>query len=65
MTFNWFQDKRIVEAFQKSNKKYLLDIDECVRQVEFGTFTFTLRIHNGQVTDMIRPKVLQRKKYNL
>ena len=63
--FNWFKDKRIIEAFQNSDKAYLLDIDKLRREVSYGLVTFTLRIHAGRVTDLIINKIGSRIRYDL
>lgn len=44
-------------------KPYLVELDEIVRKHKFGELTFTLRIHNGFVTDIVNPVVMKRYKY--
>ena len=51
--FNWLYDQKMIDAFQKSKKGYLLMIDQMVNDLQFGVITFDLRIHNGYVTDLV------------
>jgi len=63
--FNWLKDKRIIEAFKKSDKRYLLDIEKYKDQVPYGQLQFTLRIHGGKVTDLIVTHIGRRLRYDL
>jgi len=65
MDFNWFQDKGAIEAFKKSDKGYLLDIEKYKNMVPFGQVQFTLRTHAGRVTDLIVTHIGRRIRYNL
>jgi hypothetical protein len=51
--FNYIFDKQVVEAMKNSDKKYLIEIDQRVQALPFGRLDFSLRIHEGKVTDII------------
>ena len=61
--FNFFRDKKIIETFQKF-KPYLLDIENLVQKVKYGKIIFSVRVHNGTVTDFV-VQSFTRKRYDI
>lgn len=45
------------------NAKVLVDIASMIDDTPYGTINFTLRMHNGYVTDVMEQNY-QRKRYN-
>ena len=44
-------------------KPYLVELDSIVRKAKFGELSFTLRVHNGYVTDIVNTVLYKRYKY--
>ena len=62
--FNFFKDKKVVEEFQRSQWRYLIDIEKQVNQTKYGQISVVLRVHQGKVTDLIVQES-RRMRYDL
>lgn len=50
-------------AILRKQRPYLFDIDDMIKQVQNGNVELTVRIFNGEVTDLVTHKHT-RKRYN-
>ena len=51
--FNWTFEHKIVKAMKNSDKAYLITIEQMVKDLRYGRLDFSLRVHDGRVTDIV------------